>query len=232
MTKRQDGNLGQDDTPFHQLPGNLLATTQQWLGKAYWTGEEARALRQMRKLDLFALGRLLTDGVALRSALEIYAGENFFAPANKRIVHTPQVVDMDVNHFEVNRRGRHLEDSSNLASFQLADLKLIPISSDQRQNLLCAIEPHKLDKPLVPYSAMYALWEDMTQHQVDQSGVLIELVKITKGPVKRIFCGQTVSINLSVRGYLCLEGLDCEKRKSESGTTIEGDFLLAWNTSK
>jgi len=226
MTQRQEDNFGQDNTFFHQLPGNLLATTQQWLAKAFWTGDHAKALRQMSKLDLYALGLLLKDEVSRRSALESYMGANFFAPGNKRIVHVGPMIMDDINRWPVNRKGISLEDFSSRASFQMKDVELIPIDSGTPRDLSYIIEPESLVR-LVPYSAMHALWLDAMDHEVDHSSVLVELVKRTNKSVKRIFCAQRVLVGLTT-GYFCIENLVCMVRKEESSRTTEGDFLLTW----
>lgn len=236
MTNRQGVDFGHQlakceggDNPIHTLPGNLLASTHEHLSQGGWTGQQAAALRRLSKIEILALGHLLKNKVALRTSLEGYLGANFFAPGNKRIIHVGPVITDDIYVWPVNRQGISLEDFSSRASFQMKDLELASIDSGTSRDLSYVIEPESLVR-LVPYSAMHALWLDAMDHEVDNSGVLVELVKRTgekNKPIKRIFCAQKVLVG-SARGYFCIEDMVCITRKVESSGTMEGDYLLTW----
>ena len=218
MTRRQG-------VPIHTLPGNILASTLGYLSQGGWTDSHAEALRRMGKNELQALGLLLEDRAGLKKVLEEYLGKNFFASGKERVVYAGSVTNEDTNEWDLGRRGLCLEVFSKRTEFQLKDLELVSMYSGKPENLLSVIEMRRLR--LVPYTVMYALWKDLIQHEVDHSGVIVELVKTTKNPVERIFCGQKVSVGMAL-GYLCIEDLVCETRKPENSMTMEGDFLLVW----
>lgn len=131
MAKRQEVNQDQEirNTSIHELAHNIVASTLAYLAQGYWRGRHATALRRMKKLDLYVLGRLLENPSAMKKALVDFKGKNFFARATERIVYIPTMILKDVNNFYLGRQGIILEIISPRKSFCLDDLELVPLFS-------------------------------------------------------------------------------------------------------